>query len=194
MAINKVCIFCASSNKVHPDYFKAANALGKELAQNKITIIYGGGGSGLMGELAQSALAHGGKVLGIIPRFMFDLEWGRKDLTELKLVDDMHERKRLMIEGVDAVVALPGGCGTLEELLEVITLKRLGLFLKPIIIVNTRAYFDPLFEMFNRCINENFMREKHKAIWDVVANPEEIIRAITSAPEWDKGAHNFATL
>ena len=141
MPISKVCVFCASSRQVHSEYFEAANRLGKELAKHDITIIYGGGGAGLMGEVANSALAQGGKVIGILPRFMSDLEWGHTGLTKLNLVDNMRERKQMMIEDVDAVIALPGGCGTLEELLEVITLKRLGIFLKPIILVNVRKFF-----------------------------------------------------
>ena len=143
MSISRVCIFCASSTQVHPEYFEAANRLGKELAKEDVTIIYGGGAAGLMGEVATSALAQGGKVIGILPGFMSDLEWGHTGLTELRLVDNMRERKQMMIENVDAVIALPGGCGTLEELLEVITLKRLGIFLKPIILVNVRSFFDP---------------------------------------------------
>jgi len=145
MSLSRVCIFCASSTQVHLEYFDAANRLGKELAKESVMIIYGGGGAGLMGEVATSALAQGGKVIGILPRFMSDLEWGHPGLTELKLVDNMRERKHMMIEDVDAVIALPGGCGTLEELLEVITLKRLGIFLKPIILVNVRDFFDPKF-------------------------------------------------
>ncbi|KAB2870969.1 MAG: TIGR00730 family Rossman fold protein, partial [Bacteroidales bacterium] len=133
----KVCVYCASSNKVDEKYFKATEILAKNLAKNGITSVYGGGSNGLMGCLADTALQEGGKVIGILPHFMDKVEWGHKNLTELILVKDMHERKRLLIEGVDAVVALPGGCGTLEELMEVITLKRLGKFTKPIIILNT---------------------------------------------------------
>jgi len=194
MSINRVCVFCASSRQVHPEYFDAANRLGKELAKQDVTIIYGGGGAGLMGEVATGALAEGGKVTGILPRFMSDLEWGHTGLTELKLVDDMRERKQMMIEDVDAVVALPGGCGTLEELLEVITLKRLGIFLKPIILVNVRGFFDPQIEMLNKCINERFMNEKHKSIWSVASKAEEVVETILSAPKWDASSRNFATL
>ncbi|HPV57420.1 MAG TPA: TIGR00730 family Rossman fold protein, partial [Tenuifilaceae bacterium] len=137
----KVCVYCASSNKVDEKYFKATEILAKNLAKNGITSVYGGGSNGLMGCLADTALHEGGKVIGILPHFMDKVEWGHKNLTELILVKDMHERKRLLIEGVDAVVALPGGCGTLEELMEVITLKRLGKFTKPIIILNTDGFY-----------------------------------------------------
>lgn len=194
MPISKVCVFCASSRQVHSEYFDAANRLGKQLAKHDVTIIYGGGGAGLMGEVANSALARGGKVIGILPRFMSDLEWGHAGLTELNLVDDMRERKQMMIENVDAVVALPGGCGTLEELLEVITLKRLGIFLKPIILVNVRGFFNPQIEMLNRCINENFMREKHKSIWSVASKAEDVMETILNAPKWHASSRTFATL
>jgi len=125
---------------------------------------------------------------------MSDLEWGHTGLTELKLVDNMRERKQMMIENVDAVVALPGGCGTLEELLEVITLKRLGIFLKPIIILNVRGFFVPQIEMLNKCINECFMNEKHKSIWSVASKAEDVVEAILNAPKWDASSRNFATL
>ena len=115
----KVCVYCASSNKVDEKYFKATQVLAKNLAKNGITSVYGGGSNGLMGCLADTVLQEGGKVIGILPHFMDKVEWGHKNLTELILVKDMHERKRLLIEGVDAVVALPGGCGTLEELMEI---------------------------------------------------------------------------
>lgn len=194
MSLSSVCIFCASSTQVHPEYFDAANRLGKELAKKDIAIIYGGGGAGLMGEVATSALAEGGKVTGILPKFMSDLEWGHTGLTELKLVNNMRERKHMMTEGVDAVVALPGGCGTLEELLEVITLKRLGVFLKPIIFVNVRGFFNPQIEMLNQCINERFMNKKHKSIWSVASKAEDVVETILNAPKWDASSRNFATL
>ncbi len=194
MSLKKVCVFCASSTQVRSEYFDAAHRLGKELAKNHITIIYGGGGAGLMGEVATSALAEGGKVVGILPQFMSDLEWGHPGLTELRLVDNMRERKHMMIEEIDAVIALPGGCGTLEELLEVITLKRLGIFLKPIIIVNVDGFFDPQIEMLNKCINENFMNEKHKSIWSVTSKAEEVVETILTAPKWDARSRDFATL
>jgi uncharacterized protein (TIGR00730 family) len=122
----KVCVYCASSTEAHPDYYAAASRLGAILAGQGITIVYGGGSVGAMGALADGALEAGGKLIGILPRFMDDLEWGHKSLTELRIADDIHQRKRWMIEDVDAVVALPGGCGTFEELLEAITWKRLG--------------------------------------------------------------------
>ena len=147
-----------------------------------------------MGQLANSTLEAGGKITGVIPRFMCDVEWNHTGLTELILVDTMHERKEKMAMMADAIVALPGGCGTLEELLEVITWKRLGIFTKPIVILNTEGYFDALIEMLNRAVDEHFMREEHRKMWAVVNEPEEVLPAIINSAVWDKNARNFAAL
>jgi hypothetical protein len=185
-------VYCASSRKVDVRYFRAAEQLGQLLARNGITLVYGGGGAGLMGALADGALKEGGRVLGILPRFMNDVEWGHRGLTELRLVRDLHERKRLMIENVDAVVALPGGTGTLEELFEVITLKRLGLYIKPIVLVNTGGFFDPLVSFLEGIIREKFMDARHREMWCLVKDAEEVVQAIQQAPPWSHEARGFA--
>ena len=190
----RICVFCASSSKVDARYFEATKVLAQELVSKDVTIVYGGGSYGLMGCLADTALGYGGKVIGILPRFMQKVEWGHKNLTELVLVKDMHERKKLLIQDVDAVVALPGGCGTLEELMEVITLKRLGKFTKPIVILNTDNFYYHLKEMLQKMIDEHFMRNEHNAIWQFVCSPEEVIPAIENAPHWDSDAINFAAV
>jgi uncharacterized protein (TIGR00730 family) len=128
-----VCVYCASSRTSHSDYRAAAQRLGEVLATAGIEIVYGGGAVGSMGALADGALGKGGRVIGILPRFMAELEWGHRGLTELELVEDLRVRKHLMLSRSDAAIALPGGSGTLEELLEAITLKRLGLYLNPIV-------------------------------------------------------------
>jgi len=179
-----VCVYCASSHTAHPEYREAAFRLGAALAEGAITLIYGGGGKGSMGALADGALSKGGRVIGILPRFMADLEWGHPGLSELKLVEDMRTRKHLMLTSAQAAVALPGGCGTLEELLEAITLKRLGLFLGPIVLVNTRGYFQPLLQMLARAVEEHFMDARHPLMWQVVAQPEEVLGALDCAPAW----------
>ena len=127
----RICIYCGSSRQCDPAYLRAAARLGRELARHGATIVYGGGAVGSMGALADSALAEGGKVVGIIPGFMNQLEWGHKGITELRIVSDMHERKRLMLQDAHAVVALPGGSGTFDELLEAISLKRLAVSSDP---------------------------------------------------------------
>jgi len=189
-----ICVYCASSSQVKPGYFKATSRLGKILADAKLSVVYGGGSMGLMGQLADSTLEAGGKITGVIPRFMCDVEWNHTGLTELILVDTMHERKEKMAMMADAVVALPGGCGTLEELLEVITWKRLGIFTKPIVIVNLEGYFDDLISMLNRAVEEHFMRDEHRQMWEIVQQPEEVLEAIQHSMNWDINARSFAAL
>ena len=189
-----VCVYCASSSAAHQEYRDAAFRLGEALAERHITVVYGGGGRGSMGALADGALSRGGKVIGILPRFMADLEWGHPGLTELKLVEDMRTRKHLMLTGAHAAVALPGGCGTFEELLEAITLKRLGLFLGPIVLVNTRGYFQPLLEMLSRAVEERFMDTRHPLMWQVVEAPEAVPEALERAPAWTAENRNFASV
>jgi uncharacterized protein (TIGR00730 family) len=189
-----VCVYCASSRTSHPDYRQAAFRLGETLAGRGITVIYGGGAKGSMGALADGALSRGGRVVGILPRFMADLEWGHRGLTELKLVEDIRTRKHLMLTGAQAAIALPGGCGTLEELLEAITLKRLGLFLGPIVLVNTRGFFHPLLELLSRAVDERFMDQRHALMWQVVAQPEEVPDALERAPAWTAESRSFAAI
>jgi len=187
-----VCIYAASSKKCHPEYHDAARRLGVFLAEQPMDIIYGGGRVGLMGALADGALSRGGRVTGVLPRFMNDLEWGHTGLTQLHLVEDMRTRKHRLLSDSDAVVALPGGCGTLEELLEAITLKRLGLYLKPIVLVNTRRFFDPLMQLLASAIEERFMDQRHHAMWQVVSQPEHVAEAFATAQTWHPEARNFA--
>lgn len=147
-----------------------------------------------MGALADGALAAGGRVIGVLPRFMDEVEWGHKRLSELILVNDMHERKRLMIQEVDAVVALPGACGTWEELFEAMSFKRLGLYVGPIIIVNTNRYYAPMLEMLERSVEFRFMDERHRAMWSVVEQPEQVLDAIRNAPPWSANNRSFAAI
>ena len=192
MSFDRVCVYCASSRQTDAAYYEAAVTLGRSLAERGATIVYGGGAVGSMGVLADAALAAGGKVIGVLPRFMYDLEWGHRRLTELRLVADLHERKRLMIEAVDAIVALPGGSGTLEELMEAITWKRLGLHGHPIVVVNLRGFFDPLVAQLERCIEERFMDPRHRAMWTVVDSAAAVVDAIHEAPPWGPEARRFA--
>lgn len=192
--LERICVYCASSSQVRPVFFDAAEQLGKIIAERGFELIYGGGQRGLMGKIADTVLGNGGRVTGIIPRFMCEVEWNHTGLTELILVDSMHERKEQMAFMADAVVALPGGCGTMEELLEVITWKRLGIFVKPIIICNVDGFFDPLVEMLNRTVDENFMSEEHRNMWAVVNHPDEVIDAIKNSVKWGEYARSFAAL
>ncbi len=192
--IEKVTIYCASSDKIDPVYYHGAEQIAEILVQNKIAILFGGGAKGLMGQLADTASAKGGKIIGIMPAFMKKVEWQHNGLSKLILVKDMHQRKKRLLKNTDAVIALPGGSGTLEELLEAITLKKLGIFTKPIIIFNQNNFFQPLIEMFDKCIEENFMRAKHREIWSVITEPSELMDSIKNAPHWDESAISFAAV
>jgi len=192
--IRSVCVYCASSGRSAAIYLEAAACLGATLAAEGMQIVYGGSSLGSMGRMAEAALAAGGKVIGVMPRFMDELEWSNRSLTELRIVDDMHERKRTMLELSDAVVALPGGCGTLEELFEAITWKRLGLFFGPVVLVNINGFYDPCVALLDRAVDERFMDEKHRAMWRVVAEPEAVPGALRSTPEWPQEARGFAAL
>jgi uncharacterized protein (TIGR00730 family) len=192
MNYRRVSIFCASSAKVNGDYMEAARELGRILAVNGISANYGGGEVGLMGALADSILNNGGSVRGIIPRFMVNQGWNHPGVTEMLIVEDMHERKKSLASEVDAVIALPGGVGTLEELLEMITLKQLGQLLVPIIIVNINGFYDPFLEMLDRMVEERFMRPLHRDIWSVVEEPGQVLDAIRNSPSWDGSAIKYA--
>lgn len=194
MPIRRVTVYCASSTQAHPAYHDAAERLGATLAAAGLTIVYGGGGVGSMGRLADGALARGGSVVGVLPIFMKELEWYHRGLSELRLVGDLYDRKRALLADADAVVALPGGSGTLDELIEAISIKRLGAFVGPIVAVNTRRFFDPLLGLLERCITERFMDPRHRSMWQVVPEPEDVVEAFDRAPVWSEDAISFAAL
>lgn len=192
--IESICVYAASSTKLNSIYTDAAKALGKLLAEENIRLINGAGGIGLMKDTADAVLNHQGKVTGVIPKFMVEQGWHHPNLTELILVEDMHERKKLMAQKSDAIIALPGGCGTLEELLEIITWKQLGLYFNPIVILNINGFYNPLIEMLNKAIDENFMSEKHREIWTVSSSPQQAIEYIKGASKWDANIRKFAKI
>jgi uncharacterized protein (TIGR00730 family) len=189
-----VVVYCASSRACDAEYHDVARNLGEILAVAGCVVVYGGGRAGSMGALAEGALAKGGRVVGVIPKFMMDLEWGHDDLSELHVVEDMRTRKHEMLTRASAVVALAGGTGTLEELFEAITLKRLGLFLGPIVIVNTRGFYDALILQLRVAIDRRFMDERHESMWTVVDTAEEVLPAIESSPSWDADSRDFAVV
>jgi uncharacterized protein (TIGR00730 family) len=191
--ISRVTVFCASSQKIDPVYFKDTLELGEILAINQIHVYYGGGAIGLMGCLADTMLKNGGHITGIIPRFMLEQGWGHPNVEHI-IVDDMHERKKKLAENTDAVIALPGGVGTMEELLEMITLKQLGKLLVPIVILNTNDFFNPLLNLFRQMIEQNFMRDIHSNIWTPINKPSEVLEAIRNAPDWDGSVIKYASV
>ena len=189
-----ISVYCASSSKVDAVYLNEARRLGKLLANNNIRCVYGAGHSGLMGALANAALENNGYVTGVIPQFMCNEKWNHTKLTQCIITKTMHERKEKMLSMADAVVALPGGCGTLEELLEAITWKQLGLITVPIVIVNTNNYYAPLLQMLETAVEQNFMRQQHTQIWTTVTNVSEVLDAIANAPKWDKNIRKIAAI
>lgn len=192
--MKRICVYCASSSKIDESYFDAAERLAVQLVSHDVTVVYGGGAAGLMGCIADTVIEHGGHVVGVIPKFMTEVEWQHKDLEEIHVVADMHERKKMLLEGTDAVIALPGGSGTFEELMEAISMKRLGLYTKPIIILNINNYYAPLIEMLEKSIRENFMSESHRKMWTVVSDPLLVMEAIERSPEWSSDAISFAAV
>ncbi|MGN0066702.1 MAG: TIGR00730 family Rossman fold protein [Bacteroides sp.] len=192
--INKVCVYSASSTQIDEAYFSAARTLGTLLAEKGISLINGAGKMGLMAAVTDAVMQHGGEAIGVIPRFMVEQGWHHTGMSQLLIVNDMHERKQTMAKLSDAVIALPGGCGTLEELLEVITWKQLGLYLNPIILLNTKGYFTPLLEMMQRAVDEHFMRIQHAAIWRVAQTPEEAVEMLFTTPRWDSSVRKFAAI
>lgn len=189
-----ISVYCASSAKVNPVYLAAAEELGRIFLQENIHCIYGAGHIGLMGILADTILKGKGEITGVIPEFMIEQDWHHKSLEKIIITQSMHERKARMAEMSDAAVALPGGCGTLEELLEIITWKQLSLYQKPIVIVNINNYFDPLIEMLQKAIDEKFMRPEHEKLWVVVNNPKEVLNAIKNAPSSNQTGFNSAVV
>ncbi len=192
--IKTVCVYSASSTQIDSAYVEAARRLGTLLGQRQIRVVNGAGRMGLMAAVSDAAMQVGGMVSGVIPTFMLEQGWHHTGLTELIEVPTMHERKRTMIAMSDAIIALPGGCGTLEELLEAITWKQLGLYLSPIVILNTNDYYAPLLEMLQKAIEGKFMRAKHGDIWSVANTPEEAVEMIHTMPIWDSSIRKLAEI
>lgn len=171
--IHTVCVYCASSANVDCRYLDAAYRMGAALAKAGIDCVCGAGNEGLMRNLADGCLDGKGTVIGVIPQFMVDNGWAYNALTQTVVTADIHTRKERMAAMADAAIALPGGCGTLEELLEIVTWRQLGLFAGRIIVVNTGGYYDPLLAMLSRCVDDGFMKPSHRHLWEVAETPEQ---------------------
>jgi uncharacterized protein (TIGR00730 family) len=172
--LKKICAFCGSSSGDNPEYGRSVRALGTVFAENDLTLIYGGGSVGLMGELARSVLAGGGKVVGVIPRRIHEMVEAL-ELTELHVVENMHERKAMMYDLSDAFIVLPGGIGTIEEFFEVFTWYQLGIHLKPIGLLNIQGYFDKLLEFLEKVVAEGFLKPAHRNVLVVEEDPQILI-------------------
>ena len=173
--MRRVCIYAGSNPGYDPAYADAATALARLLAERGIGLVYGGGKVGLMGVLADTALAAGGEVIGVMPQALVDREIGHPGLTELRVVGSMHDRKALMADLSDAFVAIPGGIGTLEELIEVYTWSQLGIHDKACGVLNVRGYYDPLAAFLDHAVEEGFLRPQHRAVLSVAADPGELL-------------------
>ena len=192
--VKKVAIYCASSTKVRPAFFAAARQLGHIFAENGITMVFGAGNMGLMGEMADAMLEKNGQFIGVIPQFMIDQDWHHKHCAELIVTKDMSERKQTIERISDAFVALPGGIGTMDELFECMVDKQLALHFKPIIILNVDGYYDGLITLLDHMTEEQMMRMVKDTMYRVVTRPEEVLPAILSMPEWDRNARKHAKI
>jgi uncharacterized protein (TIGR00730 family) len=189
-----VCVFASSSSRINSEYAIAASELGTLLAKAKMNVVFGGGGIGLMGKLADSVIKDEGKITGIIPAFMKEEGWDHPGVSEMIITPDMGERKKQMFALADAVVALPGGVGTLEELTEAITLKQLGLFKGSIIILNTLNFYKSLIEFLDHMVRGHFLRYEHKGIWQIASTPEEAMEYLVKNEIWIHDPRSIAKI
>jgi uncharacterized protein (TIGR00730 family) len=178
--VRRICVYAASNPGTDPAYADAARSLGAALAERDIAIVYGGGKVGLMGVTADAALAAGGEVIGVMPQALIDREIGHTGLSELRVVDSMHERKALMAELADAFIALPGGIGTLEELIEVYTWSQLGIHDKACGVLNVNGYYDALAAFLDHAVTAGFLRPQHRAVLTVADTPEELLESFAA--------------
>lgn len=192
--VKMVTVYASSSAALKPVYYDSARRLGEILALAGKSITYGAGGGGLMGAVADGALSKNGEVYGVVPNFLQELELTHRGLTNLKIVGDMRERKHFMLQNSDAVVTLPGGSGTYEEVFEALTMKRLGQWIGPIIIVNTIGFYDGLLAFLNHSVDERFMGRRHLEMWSVVDEPEQVPAALENAHAWGSDALEYANV
>lgn len=180
--MQSICVFCGSSPGNHPGYLALARQVGALLGRRKLTLVYGGGRVGLMGALADAALQEGGRVIGVIPQLLLDKEVGHAGLTELQVVATMAERKLAMGELADAFLTLPGGIGTMDELFEAWTWSQLDLHRKPCGLLNYQGYYDPLLSFLDRCVEEGFLRPRHRAALLADTDAQQLLDRLAQAP------------
>ncbi len=194
MNVSSISVYCASSSKIDPVYMEEAYKVGQLLARAGITLINGAGNMGLMKASSDGCLEAGGRAVGIIPGFMIAEGWCHQGMSEIIETPDMHIRQQKMAEAGDAAIVLPGGCGSMAELFELITWKQLGLYLKPIVILNTKGYYNALLQQLEQAAEEQFMRKEHLQIWRVAQTAEEAVQLATSTPMWDTNVRRFAAV
>ncbi len=186
--ISSLCVFCGSSDGARSAYREAAAELARCLKARDITLVYGGGSVGLMGEISRTLMASGGRVIGVIPQALLDREKGNPSITRLEVVSTMHQRKARMAELSDAFVALPGGYGTLEEFCEVLTWSQLGMHAKPVALLNVANYFDPLLALFDHALTEGFLREDNRRLVLVEETPQSLLDTLEHLPHRARAA------
>lgn len=177
-----ITVYCASSDHIAPEYFNAAVALGKGIAHRGLPVIDGGGMMGLMGAINDTVLSAGGTAIGVIPQFMVDAHRNHKELTETIITSSMHERKKIMADMAIGVIALPGGVGTLEEVTEIMAWCKLGLFNRPVVLLNINGYWDSIIEWLELSVKEGFTSQKNK-VWLVADTPEQALELACSGPK-----------
>lgn len=187
--MNRICVFCGASNGGKPEYKSAAERMGAALADRSIGLVYGGGKVGLMGAIADAVLVRGGYVIGVIPRALVEKEIAHAGLTDLRIVGSMHERKAMMAELSDAFIAMPGGFGTIEEFVEVLTWSQLGLHSKPCGLLNIGGYYDPLLKFFDHSVREGFVKEEHARMVVADTDPVRLLERLKAwkppqIPKW----------
>lgn len=189
-----ITVYAASSGQASATFIDAATRLGREIAHRGHTLVNGAGRTGLMAASAEGCMQAGGQAIGVIPQFMIEQNWHHEGMSRLVITSDMHNRKEKMAGMSDACIALPGGVGTLEELLEIITWKQLGLYLKPIVILNTDGYYNPLLHQMDSALEAQFMRPMHRNLWQIAHTPEEAVNLCETTPLWDNRLRKFAAL
>ena len=190
----KITVFCSSSNDAAPAFNAAAKELGESIVDRKCQLIFGGSSMGLMRIIADTVLDKGGDVLGVMPEFMKEVEWGYDRLSKDELVwtDSMASRKDILIGEADVIICLPGAVGTLEEVGEALSLKRLGRFFAPIVFINTDDFYTPLVQWLERTVDEKLMRDEHRKMWYLASDVDDAMRYLDEGHEWPKDAVNFA--
>lgn len=190
MQNNTICVYCGSSDKINPAYLEAAGEMGAAIARSGYSLVYGAGCTGLMGAVANGALEAGGEVIGVIPSYFNTPKLAHAGLSRLEVVDTIHQRKARMAELAGAFIALPGGYGTFEELFEILTWAQIGLHAKPVGLLNTLGYFDPLVAMVEQARQEGFIYAEHRALFTVAEGPDELLarlkgyRPLTGDNRW----------
>lgn len=189
-----VSVFCSSSNDASPAFNAAAKELGEKIAERHCKLIFGGSAMGLMRIIADAALDNGAQVLGVMPEFMKEVEWNYKRLNSEQMLwtESMAKRKDILIGEADAIIALPGAVGTLEEVAEALSLKRLGRFFAPIIFINTTNFYTPLVEWLERSVSERLMRDQHQDMWYLASDVEDALRYLDQGHHWPSDAVKFA--